>query len=616
MFCVRCGRPTEGEKIVCDECAAKEAAKKQPAPVVEEKPAPVLEETPVPVLEPKAPEAPAFTVNTNIPQPPKKKKGAVGLIIVAVLLVAAIVAAILCWPMIQDTFARADNDDDTLETTETTDAAFQTGAAVEALGAAYGTFLENLKNPVTTGDCTVSLMLGDNLVSLLETALASQNVELDVSWLESVALDLQTGMEGGSYGVDMGLLLNDTDLLTLSVFMDVAEGMLYMGVPEVNDTYLSVSMSDYMDFNPSILTTAMEMPAEMAATLAEELPDQKAFEAALEKYIDLIVENLPEGEEEKETFEVAGISQELTVTTRKLTEQDALDLVVAVLEAAKDDQTVEQFITAVCNYTNSYNAMTAELSGYEYIDELNPSEVIAAIPDIIAELKSIETDDSEVTLVLYADKAGNLCGVSLEDIDGELLMDCISVTDGGTTALQVKLPDGIQINGQIGEENAEFTLIINDEPMLSVRTEITADCTVISLVPSAVLLEELSYDYSILSMASTANPELQLKVYDDGVELNIILNGEVFAGLGLYADGNTSYVPAKPDNFISVEDEAGLMTWLSELNFSGVIQSLKDAGVPAELVDGIMSSLMQGWTGSQGSEAETPNVESAIIPAA
>ncbi|MBQ8796606.1 MAG: hypothetical protein IJZ56_00215 [Oscillospiraceae bacterium] len=634
MFCVRCGRPTEGEKIVCDECAAKEAAKKQPAPVVEEKPAPIVEEAPAPVVEaapapaeePKAPEtpvveAPAFTVNTNVTEVPKKKrKGAVGWIIVAVLLVAAIVAAVLCWPMIQGLFNNTDDEAGSTETTEATVAGVQTGTAVETVGAAYGAFLEGLKNPATTGESTVSLTLGEDLISLLESSLTSQDVEMDLSWLESLALNMQSGMDGDSYGVDMGVLLNGTDILTLSVFMDIAEGMCYIGVPEVNDTYLSVAMTEDMGFDPSVLTTAMNAPKEMAATLAEELPSQEAFEAALEKYITLIAENLPEGEQEQKDFVVNGVAQKLTATTRKLTEQDALNIAIAVLEAAKDDETVKQFITAVCDYVNAQNAMNAEMSGYDYIDELNPSEVIAAIPDMIEELKGIDTDDSTVTLVLYTDEAGNLCGGSLEDPDGNLMFDCVSVSEGDKSAMELKLPDNVKVIGDSYRENgmeySSYALDANGDIMLTVFLEGTVDgkIGVIRLVPGVTLLEELSYDYPILGMASSAAPELMLKLYDDGMELDLILNGNVFAGLGLNADGSTSYKPAKPGSSVSVEDQAGLLTWLTELDISGVSQSLKDAGVPADLVDAFVTGFQQGLAGSQSPEVETPNTESVVVP--
>ena len=53
MFCRKCGRPTVGEKIICDECAAKMAAKTQPqAPVQAPVEAPVEAPAPAPVVAP------------------------------------------------------------------------------------------------------------------------------------------------------------------------------------------------------------------------------------------------------------------------------------------------------------------------------------------------------------------------------------------------------------------------------------------------------------------------------------------------------------------------------------------------------------------------------------
>lgn len=615
MFCGKCGRPTEGDKIICDECAAAMAAAKQPAPEAPAAPAaPAAPEAPA---APKAPEAPAFTVNTDTAfAPKKKKKGPVGWIIAAVVLVAVIVAAVLCC-MITGMFNNdADVDDGT---TEQNQPAMMSGSMVESAGAAYGAFLAGLQNPATTSDCTVTLNLGEDLVSLLQSTLTSQDVTVDVSWLESVALNLQTGMDSDSYGIDLGVGLNDTDILTLKVFMDITESVMYMGIPEVSDTYLSVAMTEEdMGFDPAILSTAMNAPKEMAATLAEELPSQEAFEAALEKYITLIAENLPEGEQEKESFEVKGISEELTVTTRKLTEKNAIDIVVAVLEAAKDDETVKQFITAVCDYTNSYNAMNAEMSGYEYISELNPSEIIAAIPDLIEELKDTDIDDSTITLALYTDAEGNLRGGSLEDPDGNLLFDCVSVSGDSGTALQIDLPEDIQIYGQSSNEKTDYELHVNGEMMLSVHAEVTSDgATLITLVPSAALLEELSYDYPVLGMVSSANPELQLKLLDDGMELNLMLNDKVFAGVGLTAGTGNTYAPAKPGSSISAEDQTALMTWLTELDFTDVLQSLRDADVPEEYVNLLQTLADQlSGAGTAVPDTELPNNEAVALPAA
>lgn len=539
-----------------------------------------------------------------------------GWIIAAVVLVAVIVAAVLCC-MITGMFNNdADVDDGT---TEQNQPAMMSGSMVESAGAAYGAFLAGLQNPATTSDCTVTLNLGEDLVSLLQSTLTSQDVTVDVSWLESVALNLQTGMDSDSYGIDLGVGLNDTDILTLKVFMDITESVMYMGIPEVSDTYLSLAMTEEdMGFDPAILSTAMNAPKEMAATLAEELPSQEAFEAALEKYITLIAENLPEGEQEKESFEVKGISEELTVTTRKLTGKDAIDIVVAVLEAAKDDETVKQFITAVCDYTNSYNAMNAEMSGYEYISELNPSEIIAAIPDLIEELKDTDIDDSTITLALYTDAEGNLRGGSLEDPDGNLLFDCVSVSGDSGTALQIDLPEDIQIYGQSSNEKTDYELHVNGEMMLSVHAEVTSDgATLITLVPSAALLEELSYDYPVLGMVSSANPELQLKLLDDGMELNLMLNDKVFAGVGLTAGTGNTYAPAKPGSSISAEDQTALMTWLTELDFTDVLQSLRDADVPEEYVNLLQTLADQlSGAGTAVPDTELPNNEAVALPAA
>ena len=252
MFCRKCGRPTVGEKIICDECAAKMAAKTQPqapvqAPVETPVAAPAktameeLVETPIEVLlqatedvlaeetaeaaeqtpveipaetivetpdealeeaeaeqdvvtpEPaQEQQEPGFIVNTDFEEPPvQKKKFPMWIILAAgaVLLVAAlVVAGIFLWPKLF-------NEPEETVATEVTQPKIDTSVMVQTAGAAYGSFLEGLNSAAaaTTPDYTVAVTAGEDLVALIKDALVKQELNIDFSGLTNVSLDMKVG---------------------------------------------------------------------------------------------------------------------------------------------------------------------------------------------------------------------------------------------------------------------------------------------------------------------------------------------------------------------------------------------------------------------------------------
>lgn len=496
-----------------------------------------------------------------------------------------VVAGILLWPVLF-----GGDDEVETETVEQTEPKANTEAVVKSAGAAYGAFLEGLKNPVdtttTVSDCTITMTAGEDLLAMLKSALAQENPELDVSWLQKVSLNVKSGNIDDNYGAALGLGLNGTDVLTLDVFADVAAGVFYLGCPELSDTYISAPIDDEID--TSAITATADVPKEIAEQLAKDLPDQAAFEAMLDKYLTLVIEQMKDGEKSKKTFTVNGISQELTVTDRQITEQDATDLVVAVLEAAKDDATVHQFITAVVNYTNTYNAYLAETGGYTYTP-VDVEDIIDELPDLISELKSQEAGDDAIKLTIYTDKDRNFCGCALTDVEGELVVDFVRVSDGEKSALELTFPDDVVMRSLVEKKGDDtvtsFDVVVEDEKLLTVRLETADEKIVVALVPGAALLEEMSADIPMLAMAGSASPELRLTMKEGSVDVEVYLNNKLFVGLNMTANEGAAYTPEKPVKYISAEDEEALKNWLTKLDTTRVAETLKTIHVPQQYID-------------------------------
>ena len=553
MFCKKCGRPTEGEKILCDECAAAETAEQT---TMEEKP--------------------AFALNTQVA--PVKKKSPIGLIIAAAVAVIAIVAAILFWP--------------------SADKPHQEPTPIELAGQAYGTFLQSLKAPAPTAtDYKVTVNAGTDLMLLLESLLISENVDLDINWLKSISVNLHGGAEGDVAGADLGIGINGTDVASLSVILDMAKKMAYVGIPELSGTYLSASADlDGMP-DPSMLG-AMEETKKLQAALAAELPDQTAFEAMLTAYETLIKEKLPEGEQSMKTVTLGELTREYEAITRKLTEKDATALVVAVLEKAKDDKTLQQMVTAFCNYINGYG----KLQGEEF-SPVDPKEIFDQIPELIADLQSTEPGDSAITLVTMKD-ANRFSGLTLTDSDGTMVAELLLAFDTNKEIVELKLPEDVKILGEStvneGKQVNSWKVFVKEADMLTVYLEdiaVNGRAGKIRLVPGAALLQELAKEAPALAMVGSVNPELRLTWKDTNVNVELWTGDSMFVGIDVSATAGEAYKPAKPEKTASAQDQMALLTWLSEADFSGVLQSLKNAGVPQEYVD-MLQNLANQFSGA------------------
>ena len=344
------------------------------------------------------------------------------------------------------------------------------------------------------------------------------------------------------------------------------------------------------NIDASQLGEMAEIPQEMAASLVEDLPDQAAFEAALKTYITLILDGIKEGQKEQKTIAVGETSQQVTATTWQIGQKDVLNLAVAVLEKAQTDETVKQFITAVCNYANDYASSLIEQTGVS-VNALKPEDVLAAIPSLIEEIKKTETTDTSITVVLYTDEKNNLRGLVFKDVEGNTVVDYRAVTAGDKTVMEILLPEEVVLKGEATTGTTSYELLVATESM--VKIELDSVNGVIRLIPGAALLEEMSKDIPVLAMAGSMAPELRLSRKDKALKLELWVNGKCFLGIAYGAEAGEAYVPVKPEQAASSENTLALMSWLSKLNLDPLTQALKDAGVPQDYMDALVGLVGQ-----------------------
>ena len=593
MFCSKCGKPTEGDQIVCPECAAAAQAAENAQPQVE------LEQ---PAVQPEQPiEVPSFIIGEEPVVIKKKSKKPLIFGVVAAVLAVAVAATAVFFPYAKSffnrTFLPAEKYMQKVET-----ANVGKGSAVDVLGTYYGKALQNMTNPIDSVEYNVSLNVGDELMDLAGSFIAANGLDLD--WFKSVAVDVKAGTQNDTQmGGDIGLQLNGKNILTASVFMDLTQGMYYMGLPELSQTYLAMSLQnlglDTLEVRDGF-ASLMEQYQEMSEEMAEVLPDEQTMEELVQKYISVALGAIEDVEKETEKVTIDNVSQKFTVLTAELSEEDFVKMGIAVLKEVKNDDTIKSIVEAVAEYAAEMTAQMYEEYGVDApvgkdVDSLM-EEFYDGIDETIDDLKDYDAEDDEVlTIKTYVNMKDEICGRAIE-VDGDEVFYSLMVRSGKKWESKMVIADTVEITGAGTEAKnlMDGTLKVEVESEEICELEIIGYDTKAAEAGSLIGTFRLTPGedvYDLMDMGAAASilgskePALELKLATGSMEVNILLDGELLVGVGVSAKTNTGYKPSRPANSMNIGNMEDIEQWVSYLNIEKIKSALVDAGVPAEYVD-------------------------------
>ena len=208
----------------------------------------------------------------------------------------------------------------------------------EALSKGYDAYMGGFKGGSAGAKVGMTLTLGDPVLELLEDAAGGA---MDFGFLSKVSLDMDVGSKDQLTQTKMALGLNGKDIATVTMLMDMANYAMYMGVPELNSTYIKM---DLMEAMGGMNGSAASMQGMMAAAtqFVDELPSGAELETLINRYVKAALAELDNVKREKTTLEAGGLEQECAKMTVKIYEEDALDMAKAVLTTAKNDKDLKK----------------------------------------------------------------------------------------------------------------------------------------------------------------------------------------------------------------------------------------------------------------------------------
>lgn len=455
------------------------------------------------------------------------------------------------------------------------------GDLVDGLGEAYGAILGGAGSSTTPDKAgaklNMTLTVGDTAMDLLEQAIFDGEAPVDISFLKEINLDMDVGMNGQMEAIQLALGLKGQHIITANLLMNMADSVIYAALPDLNDQWIKLEAGS-TDM-PNVITGGMSSPA-MLAELADALPSAETLTTVLNRYLNIALKELDNVEQSNTKLELYGLEQECTALTLKVYEADALALVKAVLNEAKDDADLKKIIEDAAKGIEDLAGEDIGADG-AYIDFKE------AITDMLADLEEITETDTEnpIQLDTYVDKNHNIIGMKLNmDSQGERydVMYFYSLTEGDKTAFEFAIPsdvddtDDFKISGtgtkKDGKISGTYTVNVEDMEMLDVKLEdLSAETGTITLTPSADLFPAEFTDM-------LGELALQIKQSGDEGELNILGGSEVLLGIAIKATESDGPALSEPSDAVDGTDSSAMEKWAEKLVLDKVMENLEKAG--------------------------------------
>lgn len=217
----------------------------------------------------------------------------------------------------------------------------------------------------------------DTLNPLLESGLGLSLSDLEDFvgiQLERIGLDGTIRTDGKIVNNTVGVRLNDAKLITAELFGDITSPGIFLRLPQLSQAYLNLASS--------------EKAGSMYLSNPEDL-DNEAVAKMLSRYGNIVIDGIKQVEMDDAEISVDTLSAKCTRLTITISEEEFNQIFIAVLEEAKQDETILD-VLPMLNMTED-----------EYQDTINSS---------IDELKDKEdySDDDSFKMEVYVNSKGEI----------------------------------------------------------------------------------------------------------------------------------------------------------------------------------------------------------------
>ncbi len=485
---------------------------------------------------------------------------------------------------------------------------------VSKLPEAWNSYLENYQKACEGTKSTFTLTVEDTGRALAGALMGGT----DVSWLQSITFDSDITIKDGVEAIVGGLLLNDTKLCDLNFYMDLANMVEYIQIPELSDGYISAPIEGTVTTSEGVAENSQEIMStymNALSDLSSALPDSDTLGTLLDRYGNIIIDNIEDGSSVEESVSVDGISEDCTVYEGTVSEKAVTAMAEGILTAAKDDAEIkglfeqwagasdgedqyQQFEDAVADALDSIGSADGEVSE----DPVFSSKVWVNADNKIVGREFAVIDGAETTPVFTwkapsdGDTSALLLEITAEDSsltltgsgttsDGLLNGDYIFAIDGTEAAdinvenLETKPEKAGYYNGAL---NVTFPVAEADAANTDGESEAASN----PLAGFGIVI-------NLKSDASTDSSSIGLTVTTSGAPIATLTIS------GGYGDGVDIPDLTSLDKTYDGSDDAAMTEYVANINWDTFLANIKAAGVPDELatqLETILTSAVESMT--------------------
>lgn len=443
---------------------------------------------------------------------------------------------------------------------------------------------------------------------------------MDFSWLNHVSMDMKVAIQEGKEISDLELLLNDSPLCSMKLYMDLAEMTEYYQIPELSESWVKIPLMAAMELSEEEgaelfedeaqaqeyqqymeeYQASMERWFRILSDFTEVLPDTETVTALADRYGNLVIDQMKEASALEETLSVEGISEACTAYESEVTEEDFLAMTTSVLETAKEDQELKGLLEK-----------WAEAGDAELYSQFQES-----VNELLAEAS--EQEPSEENSIMFTSKVwtndkGMIKGREIGISDGTQVVPLLtwkSPSADGTSALLIELSaDDSSLTltgtGQTAENllNGEYVFAIDGVKTAVIQAEnVTANQE--NLAAGAF---EGTYTVSFLADEASAEPNplaaFELVVYissdtasgNSQMDFTLVNSGAPLLSLSLtggYADTPLEAPdPSLLDAALDLSQADGEAAYTAGIDAAAIVNNAVAAGVPEELITALLQAM-------------------------
>lgn len=447
-----------------------------------------------------------------------------------------------------------------------------TADAIDGLTEIYAALGKTDTKVETGAKVDYTITLGDTVIDMLEESY-QQNVgsAMDFSFLSKIVMQMEMSAKDNLMKENLAVLLGDKEVVSAVLLIDMAKYVEYMLIPELNDDYIKIDMGEMLEGDITAANLAIRLPEIMA-----KLPSAKTLETLLNRYNDLVLDNLKDVTRSTVTLEKDDVKQECTAITVKINGTEAKTIAKAVLETAKADQDLKKVVDGLSELAGEDLYPNFQQSITDALNEVNKPDQASDFTDAIE-------------LVTYVDKEHNIIGRRLYSSEtDEVLLMYYTITEGEKFAFKATVA-GVGLTGtgtnKEGVINGSYTVsvggvsyaFITVENLKATEKEMSGDIT---LRPSPALLGPINGNNLRFS-----DEALEIKLTNDSIQMKLMKKNDLLVGLDVKVKEATAGAIEMPSDAVDVNDSQALQNWLSAMDLQALLDNLQAAGVPGELIE-------------------------------